>query len=509
MTASSTDNPAGPAAEAASAGFFLPYQLRWINDESPLKIGDKSRRTGWTWCEAYDAVSRRFRETNSRKADYWFSSADESAALEFIEYCRFWAEKIFDQIADVVTEKVADPDTGQPYTTFRIRCPNGAKITAMSSNPRRFRSKGGDVCLDEFDFHDDPEGMWDAASPVTQWGGSLRVFSTPAGEGTFYDRLIKDCKKILAGFGITEYRGRVGFPGYGEVQAKAIEMGITPVFSYHRVTIEDAIAEGIVEKINAVTGANMTRKAFLASCKSKSRSTDAFLQEYMCQPSTDYSAWLTFKLIEACEDDACPQANEPLTGYAGGVCDVGVDVGRKRDLTVITVLESVGDVGWQRLRLEIQNKSLPEQEQILAVVLRAIKWRRCCIDKTGIGLGLYEYTAKAFGAHRVEGIDFTNPSKQVLAVDIKQAFEDRAVRVTRNDQVLRDDLHSVRKGVTATGQVRFEGERTETGHADRFWSLALAVHAGNEPVAGFQGQAGKRRTKFGKLGTKTRVKAFA
>jgi phage FluMu gp28-like protein len=427
-------------------------------------------------------VSRRYRGEDPRKCDYWFSSADESAAAEFIEYCRFWAKELFQTIAEVFTEREIDSDTKQPFTTFRVLCPNGTKIVAMSSNPRRFRSKGGDVCLDEFDFHDNPEAMFDAASPVTQWGGSIRIFSTPDGEGSLYNQLTKNCKRLLVAFGITEYRGRVGFPSYAELRGKAAELGISPVLSYHRVTIDDAIAEGIVEKISAAVGAHQTREEFRASCRAKSRSEDAFMQEYMCTPSADNCAWLGYALIGSCEDEGCSGAGDLLTGYEGGVCDVGVDVGRTTDLTVITVLENVGDVRWTRLRLELKNVSLPEQERILAGVLRSIKFRRCCIDKSGIGLGLFEHIQEEFGEHCIEGIDFTGPNKHVLAVAIKDAFEDRTIRIAANDTVLKDDLHRVRKGVTATGQVRFEGERTKDGHADRFWAYALAIHAGSVEV---------------------------
>ena len=35
---------------------LLPYQKIWIADDSPLKIAEKSRRTGITWAEAADAT---------------------------------------------------------------------------------------------------------------------------------------------------------------------------------------------------------------------------------------------------------------------------------------------------------------------------------------------------------------------------------------------------------------------------------------------------------------------
>jgi hypothetical protein len=43
--------------------------------------------------------------------------------------------------------------------------------------------------------------------------------------------------------------------------------------------------------------------------------------------------------------------------------------------------------------------------------------------------------------------------------------------------VIRADLRSVTKQTTEAGNIRFTAERTPDGHADRFWALALAVHA--------------------------------
>lgn len=469
----------------AALSIFLPYQLAWINDESLFKLGDKSRRTGWTWCEAYDAVSCRWRKRNNVNRDYWFSSADESAGAEFIEYCRFWVNELFHEVANLATEHYIDPDTNRFATAMVIKCPNGRKIVAMTSNPRRFRSKGGDVCLDEFAFHDDPRAMYDAASPVTQWGGKIRIFSTPNGEGSYYNTLVQNCRKVLAALGVADLSDRSQFPSFDVMRAKAREMKIKPVFSYHHVTIVDAVEQGIVERINEKTGSNLTREQFLQDCRDKSRSEDAFNQEYMCTPSADASAWLPYSLIESCEHEDCPKADEPLTGYTGGLCAVGVDVGREVDLTVITVMELVGDVKWMRRRIELFKTPLPVQLDILIPILMEVKLLRACIDKTGIGLGLSEFAARKFGS-RIEGVQFTSASKEDMAVRMKSHFEDRGLRITENDTVLRDDLHRVRKTTTAAGNIRFEGERTGEGHADRFWSVSLALLAGDSDYVPFE-----------------------
>ena len=40
----------------ADSAYFLPYQLRWLDDDSPLKIIEKSRQIGLTYVDAYDSV---------------------------------------------------------------------------------------------------------------------------------------------------------------------------------------------------------------------------------------------------------------------------------------------------------------------------------------------------------------------------------------------------------------------------------------------------------------------
>jgi hypothetical protein len=39
------------------------------------------------------------------------------------------------------------------------------------------------------------------------------------------------------------------------------------------------------------------------------------------------------------------------------------------------------------------------------------------------------------------------------------------------------------------GNVRFDAEHTDRGHADRFWALAMVVNAASEPRASFAEQA--------------------
>ena len=456
---------------------LLPYQIRWVNDDSPMKLGDKSRRTGWTWCEAFDAVSRRFRKTQPRMLDYWFSSADESAAYEFIEYCKFFAKDLFGKIADITTEEVEAPELRKGYVTaFVCRCPNGKRITAMSSNPTRFRSKGGDVRVDEAAFHNDAEGMHDAASPATTWGGTYASWSTPNGEGTLFNRFVQRCRKVLIALGLDpDVPNNVPF---ATLAAKARELNLTPVFSYHKVTIIDAVNQGLVDKINQQTGGSQAVEEFLAACRAKSRSEDGYLQEYMCVASADAFAWLTYPLIESCENDGVAQPDQPLMGYAGGPCYAGVDVGRTQDLTFVPICEAVGDVLWPRRIMVMRNVSIPEQVRRISAACKAVNLVRVCVDYTGVGVGVGDGLVESLGALRVEKIPSTNKNEEAIAVGLKAAMEDKLLRLPADNQKIRDGLHKIKKTTTATGKPRFEAPRDAEGHADEFWGFGLAVHAG-------------------------------
>ena len=109
--------------------------------------------------------------------------------------------------------------------------------------------------------------------------------------------------------------------------------------------------------------------------------------------------------------------------------------------------------------------------------------RRCCVDQSGSGRQFAERAAKKFGAYRVEGISFTTSTKEELAYPVRVAFEERTIMVPFTNAI-RADLRGVRKEVTSSGHTRFGGERNRYGHCDRFWALALALHAAKTPTTG-------------------------
>ena len=81
-------NPLDDIDVADTPAALLPYQQRWIADDSPLKIAEKSRRIGLTWAEAADNVLIASSEGGS---NVFYISATQDMAIEYIEACAMWA----------------------------------------------------------------------------------------------------------------------------------------------------------------------------------------------------------------------------------------------------------------------------------------------------------------------------------------------------------------------------------------------------------------------------------
>lgn len=418
--------------------YFLPYQVRWLKDESRMKIWEKSRRIGATYVQAYEDVRDAAKKGGM---DVWFSSADESSAREYILYCSQWA-KLFDLAARDLGEIVIDGD--KDIKAFVIEFSNGKRINALRSNPRAFRSKGGKVVLDEFAFHDDPDALWAAAKPSITWGYPIRVLSTHNGKGCRYFRMLEAAKK-----------------------------GESP-FSLHATTIQTAVEEGLVDKILKRPASPAEREKWLEEERASCLDENTWLQEYCCIPVDEATAFLTYDMISSCEDPALSPAGIDLPII--GDCYSGEDIGRRKDLFVIWVLEKIGDVLRTREIVAERGLSFSAQDEIRDRIFQTYRPVRHCMDQTGMGEKPVEDAKKHHGEYRVEGLLFTMAVKQELAFGLRRKFEDRLVRMPA-DREIREDHHAVRKVTTASGNIRFDAERSEAGHADRFWAHALAIHA--------------------------------
>ena len=114
---------------------------------------------------------------------------------------------------------------------------------------------------------------------------------------------------------------------------------------------------------------------------------------------------------------------------------------------------------------------------------------RLSIDRSGIGMNLAENLSRDFP--QVVGENFTNEAKERWATDFKILLQRRDVDLPR-DRELVAQLHSIKRRVMPSGNVTFEAERTNRGHADRFWAIVLACQKERGPARAAEAEVGVR-----------------
>lgn len=481
-------------AEIRREPILLAYQKRWFDDDARLRVIEKSRRVGITFAEAFRFVYSRM--SGNRPFDLWFSSADESAAEEFASAVAAIARalnSVMKLVANSIEVEVDDEVIDEKkIRKFQVVVPvkggGEARLTAMTSNPRRFRSKGGDVTLDEFAFHEDAEGMLKAAMPCTTWGGQLSIISTHNGEQSVFNQLVMMGKR------------RRDPETHGEPKPTDRDV------SLHTVTITDAVEQGLVELINRTVGTNLSRSEFLADCKKQSG--PHFDEEFMCVPSGEESSYFPSSLTRPCAtvpaDVIVERVGEGeldrlddlgrgdvdrllgiLTSRSKGATalHVGVDIGRSVDRFVPWIVAKFGETHRTVGMLVWQDMPFSAME---AACDRLMTWRspdgrkvrRMVIDSTGIGAQIGESMERKH-RHRAEAVDFTTEFKAEIFTLTRTHVEQRTVTIP-DDIATLADLASIAKTITTAGKVRFAGARTKDGHADRATALALALHAADE-----------------------------
>lgn len=434
---------------------FLPYQQAWIYDETTLKLIEKSRQIGLSWSTAYRIVRECCKAEN--KNDVWVSSRDDIQARLFLDDCKMFA-KILNQGFEDMGEQIFATDDGKPYTSYEITFANGQKIHSMSSNPDAQAGKRGTRVLDEFALHPDPRKLYAIASPGITWGGQMEIISTHRGSHNFFNRLVTEIK----------------------------EGGNPKKISLHTVTLQDALDQGFLYKLQGKlidAGAvdddrvQMDEAEYFDHIKNQCADDETFLQEYMCQPQDDASCFLSFDDIGECQYPFGTNWEIDLHDCKNPLY-IGVDIGRRKDLTVITVAEKDGRIYRVRRLIPLFNTPFSKQEAILYPLIALPQTRRCCIDQTGMGIQFAERAGERF-TYKVEGVTFTPAVKQEMGYDLRAHFEDRTIQIPKDPKgILVSDLRSVKKDTTSSGNIRLRADSDEDGHADRFWSLALATHAG-------------------------------
>lgn len=305
----------------------------------------------------------------------------------------------------------------------------GVKIVAVSTNFRTAQGWPGDVWFDEFAWVRQQKMLWAAIVPsITAVGGRVTVFSTPFTPGSKFWEIA------------TNYKGQ------------------HDQWRRWTITLQDAIDQGMP----LPGGVDELRSLF---------DSESWAMFYQCQWAEDGTALLSWNLLhELTRQDIDPAHYARLHG--------GVDVGRINDRTAIALVGQEHRNGeWEDRYALVHHEmhkgvSFEGQRQAILDVDGRYPVDKWGVDRTGIGMQLAEELG-AIAPERFEGVWFSAQRKSRLALNLLKLAEDKRL-ILPNDPDVLAQLHAVKKQVS--GQtIKYDADRTEDGHGDMFWAVAIAA----------------------------------
>lgn len=472
---------------------LLPYQQRWLADHTPVKLIEKSRRVGLSWSEAADCV---LLASQTQGQDCWYIGYTKDMATEFIRDCGDWAKQFNTAVSEIQEheELFEEGDEQKSILAFTVRFASGYRITALSSSPRNLRGKQGRIIIDEAAFHPDLAELLKAALAMLIWGGQVHIISTHNGTENPFNQLIEEV--------------RAGKKKY----------------SLHRVTLDDALQEGLYRRICLVRKIEWTSEGE-AQWRQElvDRYGDGADEELFCVPSKGTGAWLTRTLIEERMVGArhasplntpAQSPFEPLwkvLRYKGPIgmelwadSDIeaaiaqfiaaelqpnlnrlnpllrsgfGLDFGRHADLTVLAPFQLMPNL--QRripFLLELSNVPFKAQALFLFFIVDALpRFSHGMLDAGGNGAYLAEVAKQRYGAHAITEVKFSEGWYRDNTAPVKAAFEDGSIALPKDAAVL-DDLSAFRlvKGVPRIPDLRVKDAQGNKRHGDAGIAILLA-----------------------------------
>ncbi len=471
-------------AQPANEPVFLPYQQRWFEDESPIMLGEKSRRTGITWAEAGRNVVNAAKPRRRGGCNTFYVGSKKEMALEYIAACALFA-KAFNELAeaDVYEQTFWDEGKKEEILAYMIRFPKtGRKIQALSSRPSNLRGLQGDVVIDEAAFHESLEELLKAALALTMWGNKVRLISTHNGVDNPFNTYIQDARE-----------GRKDY-------------------SIHRITLDSAIAEGLYKRICYVTGMTWsaeTEKKWRDDLYKNAPNIESAEEEYGCVPKKSGGGYLSRVLIEQamvpdrsiriyryeapegfeswtpemreaevkawCEENLEPELARLNPNWRHVF---GEDFARRGDLTVFAPLAIMPSL---RKRVpfvvELRNLTYEQQRQVMFYICDRLPRRGgLAFDATANGGYLAEQAALKYGTTVVDQVNLSLSWYHEWMPKLKGEFEAFNIEIPRHQTTL-DDLLSIKveKGVPVIDKGRTKDLESVGGKGKRHGDFAVAL----------------------------------
>lgn len=436
---------------------LLPYQQQLLHATATHRVVvvEKSRRTGYTWGVASDAVLTSASSRQAGGMDTLYIGYNLDMAREFVDVCAMWA-KAFNQAAIAAEEyifKDQTKDGEKNIQAFRITFASGYEICALSSRPRSLRGRQGYVIIDEAAFHDDLAELLKAALALLMWGGKVLVISTHDGDTNPFNELVEDVKK-----------------------------GRKP-YALITLDFDQALKDGLYQRICLVTGATWSPEAeaawreeiiafygdaadeelFVIPANGSGTYLPSLLIERAQKPGIPVVRWecsadfikLTDRTREAealafCRNEMDPlldQLDKDLKSY------FGLDFAMSGDLSVFWPIQIQQDMTRRPpFILELRNVPYAQQRQIIwYIVDRLPNFQIGAMDATGNGAPLAQETATRYGVGNIREVKINEAWYRDITPKFKAGFEDELIAMPRDLDVYND--HRLIKIVRGVPQI--------------------------------------------------------
>lgn len=433
-------------------GILMAHQRAWVEDQSPLKLAEKGRRTGVTFAEALDSTLIAAASRNAGGDHTWYIGDTKDKGLEFISVCARFAKSIARELVEIEEFLFEDKQTdgaSRFINAYRIRFASGFQVAALSSNPANIRGLQGRVVIDEAAFHRNVAAVIDACNALLIWGGVIRIISTHNGALNPFNELIKETRE-----GRYDYR-------------------------IHRITFDDAVENGLYERVCLIRGWEATpegkREWYARVRRSYGTRVEAMREELDAIPREGEGVLLPLAWIEAASrpDYVVKRWEAPAAGFVDlpehyrraemldwlerelgpiiqtftadlGPFALGEDFGMRQDRTSFVIGYTAQDLSRHvPLIVELRQCPYDQQKQALYwIVERLPRFQKGILDANGNGMALAQEARQKFGPETITELIATDAWHREFTPGFRSAFEDRTIFIPA-DRDVRDDLRQI------------------------------------------------------------------
>lgn len=449
-----------PEAVGDPSATWETFQLRHLNNTALLGIALKSRQVGESWLFAAESIAS---ACLNPRTPHLFVSINQEEAGEKVRYAKAILEALD---AEVRPKLIID-------NRLELELENGSRLISHPCRAVRGKAKAK-IYLDEFAHYPNDREIYQSAIPIISKGGFVRIGSSPLGaQGMFWEIYTQSLRK---------------YPGYAR--------WAVPWWSVRALCKDVKMAEQIAMSMTTDERVQTfgTERLFQIY---ENVPLDDFQQEFECAWLDEAVSFIDWNLIKRNQvlaaqekhwykkvrgvDQALQAINDVREASTRARIEPafigGMDIGRTKDTTEIILLgqNPYSPALPYRLGITLDRVEFEEQKNVVSKLLSTLPITGFLIDRSGIGMNLAEDMSKKFPA--VQGVDFTNSSKQLWAIETKLRFERGEIPIPLERELMYQ-IHSIKRKVTEGKSLSFDTSGNEKHHADMFWALALALWSG-------------------------------